>query len=208
MRVRDKLWFGDPYAGFDPSEHPNDMQGWGVNAVLVRAMIGLKPLQLAIEVGSWKGNSAITIAKAVPVGCEVVCIDTWLGSPELQVAYASSLRRKHGYPQLYYTFLANVMRNNCQGTITPFPQTSDNAFTWLRCRNMVADFIYIDGCHEYEPAKRDITNYWSLLRFGGVMVCDDYHSGLGVKRAVDEFAAVAGAVIKEDTSKVIMVKHG
>jgi len=50
------------------------------------------------------------------------------------------------------------------------------------------DYIYIDGSHLYEDVKADIENSWPLLKKGGIMVCDDYETKPGVKKAVNEFA--------------------
>lgn len=60
-----------------------------------------------------------------------------------------------------------------------------------------ADFVWIDGNHEYDYAKADIENYWPLIRPGGLLCGDDYcDNGPGstcrVKAAVDEFVRGMG----------------
>ena len=56
------------------------------------------------------------------------------------------------------------------------------------------DFIYIDGNHQYEFAKKDVENYYPKVKKGGVIGGDDYtHSPeteserFGVFNAVNEF---------------------
>ena len=58
------------------------------------------------------------------------------------------------------------------------------------------DFIYIDGNHSYEGVKSDLELFYPKLKYGGVMMGDDYHVhdvekifgfNFGVKKAVDEF---------------------
>jgi len=56
------------------------------------------------------------------------------------------------------------------------------------------DFIYIDGNHQYEFAKKDVENYYPKVKKGGVIGGDDYtHSPeteserFGVFKAVNEF---------------------
>jgi len=51
------------------------------------------------------------------------------------------------------------------------------------------DFVYIDGNHEYEYVKSDITSYWPIVKEGGILAGHDYtQSWPGVVEAVDEFA--------------------
>lgn len=48
------------------------------------------------------------------------------------------------------------------------------------------DFVWIDGDHSEEQVKRDIVNYWPLVKIGGMIGGHDYTAGnLGVKNAVD-----------------------
>jgi predicted O-methyltransferase YrrM len=57
------------------------------------------------------------------------------------------------------------------------------------------DFAFVDGCHNYECAKKDCENVYPNLNKGGVMVVDDYKSGapngctiVEVDNAVNDFA--------------------
>src|SRR5687768_5229089 len=83
--IRDQLFERSPYEDFDATPHPDDVQGWGSDdPLLVEAIHALRPARIC-EVGSWKGRSAINMAKAVKslgLNTEIVCVDTWLGSPE------------------------------------------------------------------------------------------------------------------------------
>lgn len=52
----------------------------------------------------------------------------------------------------------------------------------------LADFIYIDGNHDYEFAKEDMNNYWKVLKKGGIMAGHDIHNNdTGVAKAFFEF---------------------
>lgn len=195
-RVRDKLFKVSPYRGFDPENYAEDLQGWGSDdPVLVEAIQLLRPTRIC-EVGSWKGRSAINMAKVVKslhLNAEIVCVDTWLGSPEhwLDTApgYYDSLVIRNGLPQLYYTFLTNVVRHGVADIVTPFPTTSENAAVVFADWDVRFDLIYIDAAHEYEPARRDIETYFELLRDDGLLIGDDYIDWPGVTRAADTFAA-------------------
>lgn len=57
------------------------------------------------------------------------------------------------------------------------------------------DYIFVDGGHEYNEAYSDIENSFKFLSDGGIMIIDDYYSGLpdgctlvGVNYAVNDFA--------------------
>jgi predicted O-methyltransferase YrrM len=196
IKVRDLLFERSPYENFEHEQHPEDLQGWGSDdPVLVDAIRLMRP-QRVCEVGSWKGRSAIQMAraiKALKLHTEIVCVDTWLGSPEHWTKKASefyySLRILNGMPRLYFTFLANVVRARVEDVITPFPMTSENAAEIFRKMNIKFDIVYVDAAHEYGPAKRDLSAYYDLLTEDGIVVVDDYATWDGVTRAVDDLAA-------------------
>lgn len=141
-----------------------------------------------IEVGSWKGGSAITFAKAAPCA-NIYCVDTWLGGIDhlLSGKPADDIALDPlGYPQLYATFLWNVWSAGVSAQINPIPNTSLNGARLLKAVGIAADLIYIDGSHEYEDVRADIAAYQKLLRPGGVMFGDDVWME-GVAKAVADY---------------------
>jgi hypothetical protein len=178
--IRERLFRGaDIYADFPFDQAKVDMQGWGSDHPVLPWLIGKMKPTLIIEVGSWKGRSAINMARKIEslhIDSEILCIDTWLGSPEHWLgsgdthSWWDSLRIKNGRPLLYETFLNNVIASKCQKYITPFPITSEAAFVVLQRLSVKAAIIYIDAGHEYESVLRDIEVYWKLLENDGVMV--------------------------------------
>lgn len=157
----------------------------------------LKPKTI-VEVGSWKGSSAIHMAQIVKklhIDCVIICIDTWLGSPEHWVKKNDSktwghqnLKLKHGYPTLYYTFLNNLISKGCEDIIIPLPSTSENAVKILKKQKICPELIYIDAAHEFKPAYRDCEEYWKLLSPEGILFGDDYEGWQGVTKAAKKFA--------------------
>ena len=211
--LRRALHAVDPYAGFDPSPYPSDMQGWGGESPAFKALIAeLKPA-LVIEVGTWKGASAITMAEAAReagLPTQVLCVDTWLGALEFwndqdDPARYQSLQLKNGYPSVYYQFLANVARRGLQDRITSFPQTSSTAAMWLRLHGFGASLIYVDGSHEEEDVYSDLLDYWEILEAGGVLLGDDYLWG-GVRLAAERFAKDVGGKIEHFHDKWLLRK--
>jgi methyltransferase family protein len=184
-----------PYVGHDLDAHPPDMQGWGSTDPIFRHAINALRPKVIIEVGTWKGASAIHMGQVIrELGLEtrIVCIDTWLGSPEHFLGqgegWRESLRLRNGYPRLYFTFLTNVIQHRLTDIIIPLPATSENAGTILAQRNIRAELVYIDAAHEYSAVKRDLQTYWPLLNSDGVLIGDDYQLWPGVTQAATEFA--------------------
>jgi len=173
---------------------PEDTSGWNGNSeVFVKLITEIKPKTI-IEVGSWKGQSAINMGKTTKelgLGTTIHCVDTWLGAIEfwssLKETEERNLLLRHGYPQIYYQFLSNVIHNGLQDTILPFPNTSENGFRYFRDIKLTADLIYIDASHEEEDVYKDVNNYFTLLNAGGIIFGDDYVSWVDVKKSIDRF---------------------
>lgn len=128
-----------------------------------------------VEVGTWLGASALHMAGLC--GAEIVCVDTWLGSKEMWDNFGDSrhdqLQLRHGYPQLYYQFLSNVVHAGKQGQITPCPLPSLIAARLLLEKGARFDLCYIDASHDEEDVLADIAAWLPLLRPGGVLFGDD-----------------------------------
>lgn len=164
-----------------------------------------------IEVGSWKGLSANRMAKVCKMQgfeAEIICIDTWLGSPEHMEGESAShgMRRVNGVPTLLTDFAENTKTAGNDDVIFPFPISSAQGASYLASKGVVADIIYVDAGHEYESVLLDLTLYWRLLRPGGVMIMDDYRWP-GVRRAIDEHFA-GGTVVKVGHMQASAFKAG
>lgn len=203
----------DPYSGFDFAALPEDTHGWGSDSPAFRELILAEKPNLIVEVGTWKGGSALHMAKVLGesgLPGVVLCIDTWLGALEFWTDTADparygSLRLKHGYPSVYYQFLANICHRGLQQRIVPFPQTSATGALWLRYFGVRAEMIYIDGSHEEEDVYQDLCDYWEVLAPGGILVGDDY-AWDGVRIAVERFAREQRRVITFVADKWVLRK--
>lgn len=204
----------DPYVEFEASAFEKDLQGWNGHHDLFDKVIAHLSPKFAIEVGSWKGQSAINIAQKMKERDPksfLLCIDTWLGNVEhwdmaRSDSIHTSLRRRHGYPNLYFQFLANVMHCGLRDNILPFPQTSSIAARWLALRGIVTDFVYLDASHEYADVKSDIMNFWGLLTSAGIMIGDDF-TFPGVQKAVVEFSQENGVSLIVRQPKWALAKN-
>jgi len=182
-----------------------NLQGWispnfhsKFTEIIVNSYNELQRPLIIIEIGSWKGLSACTmasIAKENNIPCTIICIDTWLGSPDYwttginDINKGGSLNFNNGYPQIYYTFLNNVILENHTDIIRPLPISSSEAVGILNYYNIKADIVYIDGAQEYSSVFNDMSKYWKVLHNNGYIFgsnyCEDYNS---IQMAVNDFS--------------------
>jgi len=191
------------YDTLDISEYNVDLQGWmdqQLKDVFLNAISQKdrnQPLTI-VEVGTWKGLSTTTMASICKeqgfTNVDIIAIDTWLGAPEFwtwglddQTRYGS-LKCNNGYPSVFYTFTKNVKKLGYHDCIAPLPISSGQGADVLKHYKIMADVIYVDAAHEYEPVLADIKAFYPLLKEGGTMIGDDYvHGWPGVVKAVQEF---------------------
>lgn len=172
--------------------YPPDLNGWNFKHQIFDDLVEQVRPKVIIEVGTWKGASALRMARAckrLGLNTKIYCVDTWLGAVEFWTDLSHTPERDlmlvNGYPQIYYQFLSNVIHEGFTDMIIPIPNTSATGAKILKHLGVVADLIYIDGSHEYEDVKSDIDKYMTLLNWSGVMFGDDY-GWADVKKAVDE----------------------
>jgi hypothetical protein len=213
--IRDRLYKNKSvYGDYQSDINRVDMQSWGgSHPVLPYCVQKLRP-EVVIEVGTWKGVSSIAMAnkmKECGIDGEILCVDTWLGSPEHWLwdnnEWFESLKLTNGYPNLYDTFINNVVVNSCENYITPVPLPSDTAYCVLKELGVKAKLIFIDAGHEYENVSRDLINYWEFLTDDGVIVLDDYNSWAGVTKAALEFAAKKEIFIWSEFGRAVLAKN-
>lgn len=84
-----------------------------------------------------------------------------------------------------------IVRRKFQARVSHYPHVfmingySPGALEDLIGKAGKVDMAYIDGDHDYEPVKADITACLKLVRPGGWMAGHDYGSCPGVQQAVD-----------------------
>jgi hypothetical protein len=184
------------YKDFDHLKYLYDPAGWGCESPAFETLIQRVKPKFVIEVGTWKGGSAIRMADLLRENSlpetPILCIDTWLGALEFWADQADSerflgLECHHGFPSVYYRFLANVCHSGHSKRITPFPLPATTAALWLLRTNRRADLIYIDGSHEEEDVYQDLLDYAPLVAPSGYLFGDDW-AWTGVRDAVTRFS--------------------
>lgn len=206
-KVRNKIHgTHDPYAGFDPITY--DIQGWASYSQCFEDTIREIQPKIIVEVGTWKGASAIHMAKTCKKyydDFEIICVDTFLASYEHWISIDGNLPKsslKHGRPTIYETFLSNVVTEGLTEYITPFPIDSINGGLTLLHLDVQADLVYIDAGHEYQSVYMDLMLYRNLVRPGGHLLGDDWFHP-PIKEAV---ADSLGEVITKSHDKFLWVR--
>ncbi|MBP7540366.1 MAG: class I SAM-dependent methyltransferase [Saprospiraceae bacterium] len=169
----------------------NNAQGWnGKHKIFEDLISEIKP-KIIVEVGSWQGQSTITMAQACnKIGLDTVIysIDTWLGALEFYTTPTAErdLLLKDGYPQVYYKFIENLKEHGVRDKVKTITLPSNLGLKFLESQGIQADLIYIDGSHEYDDVKKDIELANRLNP--KVLFGDDYTNSVfpGVKQAVQE----------------------
>jgi predicted O-methyltransferase YrrM len=209
--IREVLGLGDAFAGYELDATRIDQQGWNSTHEFFRNVIAVAKPGLIIELGVWKGMSAIHMAgvmKSLKLQGQVLAIDTWLGSSNhLSTAgRRAELSPRHGYPTVYETFLANVVKAGHQDMIVPLAMDGASAAIALGRMKVKAQVIHIDASHEYAPCLTDLRAYWPLLADDGILLADDYGTWPSVSRAVCTFAAEVDRPVFASMTKAIIPK--
>jgi predicted O-methyltransferase YrrM len=208
-----RLMGTNPYEGFDVAGRQLDITGWQSHHPWFEGIIAQVKPRAILEIGTWKGASAIHMASAARRAnpqAEILCVDTWLGSHRVlwtTPEYRRQLELKNGDPQQYFQFLANVVLSGMQDVIFPLPMTSYAATDILANSDLRFDLIYIDAHHDEDEVYGDMRRCWNLLKAGGIMFGDDYlHTEPGVVKAVNRFAAETGLYLSTQIEKWALQK--
>ncbi|MEO8715694.1 MAG: class I SAM-dependent methyltransferase [Acetobacteraceae bacterium] len=192
-----------PYAGMAADPALLDLQGWesSDSPAFAEVFRQLRPRAI-IEVGVWKGRSAVhmaELARSLELDTIIVCVDTWLGGLDhlLSEEWRGQLRMTNGRPRLYAVFAANVVHHGLTERIIPFAQTSTTAAAFLLRCGVEVDLLHIDASHEEADVLADCRAWWKVLRKGGVLIGDDYTQAWpAVVNAAHAFADETGCTLQ------------
>ena len=160
--------------------YQNIGEDWFTYPKLYSDMIGkYKSGAKFVEVGSWKGRSAVYMAVEIlnsNYDIDFSCVDTWEGSiehKEMDVIKSNLL---------YKEFLTNI--SPVKKYINPIRASSKEASSFFEDSSL--DFVFIDASHEYEDVLEDIKYWLPKIKKGGTLAGHDYGSS-GVNKAVNEY---------------------
>lgn len=151
----------------------------------------IKPGGFALEVGTWKGNSAYIIASVCArKGAQLICVDSFNGD----MLYGGATRS--------FAFLRDHALTHLEGLPVSFIIMDSTAAHRVFADHLF-DFAFIDGDHTEPVVSQDIKNYLPKVKKGGIYAGHDYdfqfgdaHVKFNVKANVDKYC---GKVSVQDT---------
>jgi predicted O-methyltransferase YrrM len=166
-------------AGFEAAwAVARDVEGWLTEAQarrLFAAAAAVAPGGRVVEIGSFRGRSAIVLASA---GADVVCVDPHAGSDRGPREIAADAGR--GDADLE-AFRANLARAGVADRVRHVRAFSDAALGEVPGP---VDVLFVDGAHRFVPARADIRRWGDRVRPGGRMLVHDAWSSIGVTLAL------------------------
>jgi predicted O-methyltransferase YrrM len=131
-----------------------------------------------VEIGSYRGRSAIVLAGAARDGVQVVAIDPHAGNdrgPGQWESPAAEGERDH------QAFLSNLERAGVAERVRHVRRPSQEALGEV---DGPVGMVYVDGAHRYAPARADIDRWGARLSPGGTLLVHDSFSSVGVTLAL------------------------
>jgi hypothetical protein len=164
------------------------VEGWlseGQARRLFERAAAVPPSGRIVEIGSYRGRSAIVLANAA-AGAEVVAIDPHAGNDRGPQEIHGSASEGDADNR---AFVANLARAGVTDRIRHVRLPSQDA---LGAVEGPIDLLYVDGAHRIRPASDDIRRWGARVRPGGTMLVHDSFSSIGVTLALLRLLALGG----------------
>jgi len=172
-----------------PRLPPVDIEGWLTDdqaQVLSDRARELTPSDQIVEIGSYRGRSAIVFATAAREGVRVVAIDPHAGNDRgPQQIRGSSAEGQADHD----AFLSNLARAGVRDRVRHVRLPSQQALSQV---DGTAGVVYVDGAHRYGPARADIEQWGARVRAQGTLLIHDAFSSIGVTLAITRLLLLGG----------------
>jgi predicted O-methyltransferase YrrM len=132
---------------------------------------------LLVELGSFRGRSAIVMASALADGARLVAIDPHAGGDRGPQEIAAEAERGSEDNE---RFNANLGAAGVAERVEHVRLMSSDA---LGAVDGQIDVLYVDGAHRYGPARDDMVRWGGRVGEGGTMLVHDSFSAVGVTLA-------------------------
>jgi hypothetical protein len=178
------------HEGFDAALHAvAHVEGWMTDAQARRLWdraLAVEPPGQIVEIGSYRGRSAIVLARAADSAVTVIAIDPHAGNdrgPQQIDGTADEGESDHE------AFTANLAQAGVADRVRHVRLPSSGAHGAVA--GEVA-LLYVDGAHRYGPARDDIRDWGARVAAGGTMLIHDGFSSIGVTLATLRLLAFGG----------------
>jgi predicted O-methyltransferase YrrM len=138
----------------------------------------LAPGGRIVELGSYRGRSAIVLASGAPEGVAVMAVDPHAGNDR-------GPREIHGTAEEGESdnraFEENLRNAGVEGRVTHVRLPSQDALAEIPGE---MELVYVDGAHRYRPAREDLARWGERVAPGGALLVHDAFSSVGVTLAI------------------------
>jgi SAM-dependent methyltransferase len=165
------------------------VEGWlseGQARRLWECALAVPPGGRVVEIGSFRGRSAIVLARA---GAQVIAIDPHAGNDRGPQEIHGSVDEGQAD---HDAFVANLRRAGVEDAVRHVRLPSQEA---LGAVEGDIDLLYVDGAHRIGPATDDIRRWGARVRPGGRMLVHDSFSSIGVTLALLRLLLFGGAFV-------------
>lgn len=168
------LSFADAFAQAAPVE------GWLSEAQARRLWDAAQQVPadgLVVEIGSFRGRSAIVLASALREGARLVAIDPHAGGDRGPQEIAPEAERGEADNR---AFNANLAAAGVGSRVAHVRLMSSEAQASV---DGAINVLFVDGAHRFAPARDDLVRWGARVRDGGTMLVHDSFSSIGVTLA-------------------------
>jgi predicted O-methyltransferase YrrM len=131
-----------------------------------------------VEIGSYRGRSAIVLARGATEGVRVIAIDPHAGNDRGPRQWESPSSEGEADSRALHENLARA------GVLEQVEHLRLASLDALDAVSGAIDLLYVDGAHRYEPARADIARYGARVPAGGTMLIHDSFASVGVTLAI------------------------
>jgi predicted O-methyltransferase YrrM len=147
---------------------------------LWNAAAPLGPGARLVEIGSFRGRSAVILATAAGPDTSLVAIDPHAGNDRGDLRGEGQTQEEEAEID-HKAFNENLEAAGVRDRVTHVRKFSHDAIDDV---DGPVDLLYVDGAHQYEPAVGDIRAFGAKVKPGGTMLIHDSFSSVGVTLAI------------------------
>jgi SAM-dependent methyltransferase len=167
-------------------EAADGVEGWLTDEQARRLYERALDAARIVEIGSFRGRSAIVMARAAREHAELVAIDPHAGSDRGPREIEAEAGRGEAD---FDAFHANLERAGVAARVRHVRSFSADAMAAVAGP---LDLLYIDGAHRYGPARDDLARWGARVGPGGHMLVHDSFSAVGVTLAILRLLLASG----------------